>query len=90
MYDIVLVFLFFNQPKIQCEPLNVHFFISSSLLKFGDFLLKCMLRKLEKMKEKLSSIIHSLRYSYFSQCNLDFEQSLFLLGPSSKTPETRK
>ena len=65
---MVLVFLFFNQPKlIQSEPLSVHFIISSSLLRFGDFLLKCMLIKVERMKEKLISIIHSLRYNDLSQ-----------------------
>ena len=70
MYDMVLVFLFLTKRKFSVNHLMYIFFLSvQSLLRFGDSLLKCMQIKVESMKEKLSSIIHSLRYNYFSQYN---------------------
>ena len=45
---MVLVFLFLTNRKFSVQHI---FFISSSLLGFGDFLLKCMLIKVERMKK---------------------------------------
>ena len=51
VYDMVLVFSFFKLTKNSVMfHLMYIFFVSSSLLSFGDFLLKCMLIKEEKIK----------------------------------------
>ena len=51
-----------------------------------------MLRTVEDQhKERFSCQLEvSLKAVCFICLELDFEQSLFFLGPSSKTPETRK
>ena len=47
VYDMVLVFSFFKLTK---NLVMFHLMYSSSLLSFGDFLLKCMLIKEERIK----------------------------------------
>ena len=43
-----------------------------------------------RVKESVNVYKETIRFEEEDDYEIDYEQSLFFLGPSSKTPETRK